>query len=112
VLIYRFEAPLIFANAEVFVDGVLAAVEQAEPPPKAVILDFAAVPDIDSTGDTELQELTRMLEQRGVQLVLARATGTTRELMRIDGVIAAVGQERVFPTVRAAVDSLTPASQP
>lgn len=107
VLIYRFEAPLIFANAEVFVDGVLAAVEQAEPTPKAVVLDFATVPDTDSTGDTELKELTRTLEQRGVQLVLARATATTRELMRIDGVIAAVGEERVFPTVRAAVDAVT-----
>jgi hypothetical protein len=47
-----------------------------------------------------------------VQLVLARATGTTRELMRVDGVIAAAGGERVFPTVRAAVDAVAPASQP
>ena len=50
LLIHRFEAPLVFANAEVFTDDVLAAVAAADPAPRAVILDFAAVPDVDSTG--------------------------------------------------------------
>ena len=85
---------------------MLAAVDEADPTPRAVILDLAAVPDIDSTGDAALADLVHTLEQRSLQVSLARAMGTTRGLMRIDGVVAAVGEERIFPTVRAAVDAL------
>ena len=43
VLIHRFEAALIFANADIFQDDLLARVRAAEPSPKTVILDFEAV---------------------------------------------------------------------
>ena len=41
----------------------------------------------------------------GSRVLLARAMGTTRGLMRIDGVVAAVGEAHIFPTVRDAVDA-------
>lgn len=106
VLIHRFEAPLIFANAEVFTDDVLAKVTAADPPPATVILDFAAVSDVDSTGDAALADLKRTLGERGVQLLLARTTATLRRLMRADGTVAAIGSDNVFPTVRDAVAAL------
>jgi SulP family sulfate permease len=106
ILIHRFEAPLIFANAEVFTDDVLAAVATAEPAPRTVILDFAAVPDVDSTGDLALAELRGILDSGGVRLLLARATGSVRGMMRSDGVVDALGPESVFPTVRDAVAAL------
>jgi SulP family sulfate permease len=106
VLVHRFEAPLVFANAEVFSDDVLAKVAACDPAPEVVILDFAAVADVDSTGDTALAELKRTLNDRGVRLVVARATGTVRELMRADGVVEELGPENVFPTVRDAANAV------
>jgi high affinity sulfate transporter 1 len=106
VVIQRFEAPLVFANAEIFTELVLAAVAAADPPPRAVVLDFAAVPEVDSTGDAALADLVRTLERRDLQVALARAVGSPRGLMRIDGVAAALGEGRIFPSVRDAVAAL------
>jgi SulP family sulfate permease len=106
VLIQRFEAPLVFANAEIFTELVLAAVAAADPPPRAVILDFAAVPEVDSTGDAALADLVRTLDRRDVQVALARAMGSPRGLMQIDGVAAALAEGRIVPTVRDAVAAL------
>jgi MFS superfamily sulfate permease-like transporter len=107
VLIHRFEAPLVFANAEVFADDVLAKVAAADPPPRTVILDFAAVSDVDSTGDAALEELKRTLEGRGIRVLLARTTGSVRGLMQSDGAVDALGPDAVFGTVRDAAASST-----
>ena len=57
VLIHRFEAELIFANADIFQDDLLARVREAEPPPRAVVLDFEAVSQIDVTGAQTLRSV-------------------------------------------------------
>ena len=106
VLIHRFEAPLVFANAEVFTDDVLARVTAADPSLTTVILDFAAVPEVDSTGDAALSDLRKTLAARGVRLLLARATGSVRGDMRADGVVQALDPDCVFATVRDAVATL------
>jgi SulP family sulfate permease len=106
VLVHRFGAPLILANAEIYADLVLEAVAAADPPPRAVVLDLISAPDVDSKGDAELAELLGTLESRGIELAVARATGSLRERLRADEVVSVVGPERIFPTVRDAVAAL------
>ena len=106
-LIYRFESPLVFANAEIFSDGVLGAVAEADPAPEAVILDFESVPDIDSTGDDALIELQGTLQDQHIRLLVVRAMSDVRELMSRDGAMDAIGADNVYPTVREAVASLS-----
>ena len=106
-LIYRFESPLVFANAEIFSDGVLGAVAEADPAPEAVILDFESVPDIDSTGDDALVELQGTLQDQHIRLLVVRAMSDVRELMSRDGAMDAIGADNVYPTVREAVTSLS-----
>ena len=106
-LIYRFESPLVFANAEIFRDGVLGAVAEADPAPEAVILDFESVPDIDSTGDDALIELQGTLQDQHIRLLVVRAMSDVRELMSRDGAMDAIGADNVYPTVREAVTSLS-----
>jgi MFS superfamily sulfate permease-like transporter len=72
----------------------------------AVILDFEAVSDVDSTGDAALADLKRTLAERDVGLLVARAPGPVRELMRVDGVEQALGTESIFPTVNDAVTTV------
>jgi sulfate permease, SulP family len=86
---------------------VLAAVAGAHPAPRTVILDFAAVSDVDSTGDLALAELRRTLDTGGVRLVVARATGSVRGAMRSDGVVDALGPDSVFRTVHDAVAAVS-----
>jgi len=107
VLIQRFEAPLIFANAEVFGDGVLEAVTEAVPSPSVVILDFEAVSYVDSTGSAALAALKDTLDDRGVVLAVARAMGAARDLLRRDGIVAALGEDHFFATVSDAVVALS-----
>src|SRR3954453_5762874 len=57
VLIYRFEAELIFANADLFHDDVLARVRAADPQPGTVVLDFEAVSQVDVTGAQTLNSV-------------------------------------------------------
>jgi sulfate permease, SulP family len=106
VLIYRFEASIVFANAELFGDSVLEAVATADPPPRAVVLDFEAVPELDSTGEAALADLERTLEDRGIHVVIARPAGGTREWLQTDGIAAG----SLYPTVEAAVAAVASAS--
>jgi SulP family sulfate permease len=84
-------------------DGVLERVAAADPPPRAAILDFGPVFDVDSTGSAALADLKRTLDDRGVELYVVRATASVRELMRRDGVVAAIGEDRLLQTMRDAV---------
>ena len=71
VLIHRFEAELIFANADLFHDDLLARVRAAEPPPGTVILDFEAVSQVDVTGEQSLQSVHETLDLLGIRLIVA-----------------------------------------
>jgi sulfate permease, SulP family len=101
-LIYRFEAPLIFANTEVFVDGLRERFEAADPEPETLILDFAAIGEIDTTGAEGLRELRSGLGPN-VQVLLARVDGYVLDFLRREGVLAVIGEDNVFRTLREAV---------
>ena len=76
VLIHRFEAELIFANADLFQDDLLARVRAAEPPPDTVVLDFEAVSQVDVTGAQTLRSVHDTLDALGIRLIVARAKST------------------------------------
>ena len=99
VLIHRFEAELIFANADTFQDDLLARVRAADPPPHAVILDFEAVNQVDVTGAQTLQSVHDTLTARGIRLIIARAKSSVREELRRNGIIDLLGEENLVPTV-------------
>src|SRR3954452_1500865 len=81
VLIYRFEAELIFANADLFHDDLLARVRAAEAPPHTVVLDFEAVSQVDVTGQQSLRSVHDTLELLGIRLIVARAKGRVRDAL-------------------------------
>ena len=67
------------------------------------ILCFEAIADIDTTGDDALRQLHGELLAAGIVLLLARVNGAVRDFMRRDGVLAVVGEERVFARIQDAV---------
>ena len=106
VLIHRFEAELIFANADLFQDDLLARVRAAEPTPGAVILDFEAVSQVDVTGEEALRSVHDTLDGLGIQLFVARAKSRVRDALRRGGTLDVLGEESLVPVIASALDAI------
>jgi SulP family sulfate permease len=105
LVVYRFDGPLFFANAQLLADDVLAAVvEGAAPEPvRWVVIDAETIGDVDSTGAGTLADLADALQGRGITLALARVKSAVAEYLARAGVMDKVGAERVFLEVDDAV---------
>jgi MFS superfamily sulfate permease-like transporter len=105
VVVYRLDDRLFFANARYFKGRVREAIRAAPAPVTWLVFDAEAVTLADSTGLEALTDLTRGLRRDGITLVLARLRTRMLEHLEAAGVLDAIGRERVFPSVRAAVDA-------
>lgn len=105
LLIYRVDGPLFFANARLVRDRVREIMEAMEDPVRLVVLDAGAVFDIDFTAAQSLRRLHRELESRGSDLAIAEPHEPIRKVLRRSGLLKAIGEENVFPTVGAAIDA-------
>jgi SulP family sulfate permease len=103
LIVYRFDAPLVFANAAFFTERLEALIANAGAGLKCVILDAEAISDFDSTAAEALETLDADLERLGVDLWIARANGPLRELLLVTGLIKRFGKENIYPSVRGAV---------
>ncbi len=80
-LIFRFDAPLHFANAEYFRDEVFKTI-QKHPEAKSLILDLNGVNEADSTGVDELFEVIENAEAQGVHVYLTEVKAPVRDLIK------------------------------
>ena len=102
LIVYRFDAPLVFANAAFFTERLAALVANAGPGLKCVILDAEPISDFDSTAAEALENLDADLEQH-YNLSIARANGPLRELFARDGTDETAGRRAHLSVVRATV---------
>lgn len=103
LLLYRFDAPLFFANAEVFRRDLLDRVARAGPDLKRVIVTAEPVTDIDATADQALLALRDELSERGIELGFAELKGVVRDQLHRSGTYDALGPANFHPTVGRAV---------
>ncbi|HEY5247384.1 MAG TPA: SulP family inorganic anion transporter, partial [Dermatophilaceae bacterium] len=114
--IFRFDAPLIFANARTFRDEV-RALAKASPPPAWIVVAAEPVTDVDTTACDMLEDLVTALDRQGVRLVFAEMKGPVKEKTRQFGLRTSIPDDRFFPTLESAVEawqaqaSLPPRSQ-
>jgi len=104
LLVYRYDSPLFFANAEDFRSRALAAVGEATAPVRWFVLNAEAIVEVDLTAVDALEALRQALEARGVCFGLARVKHEVREELEAAGFIERVGAERVFATLPTAVE--------
>ena len=102
LLVYRFDAPPYFVNAEYLRQRVLELVDASEDV-RWLVLNAEAWTYLDATAIDVVTHLQVELEQRGIALSFARLKGRQREIFEETGLTARIGPERFFPTVRAAV---------
>jgi len=103
MVLYRFDGPLFFANADVFRDDVTVAVAAAEPPARWVVLDMEGIADTDSTATQMVVELLGDLAGRGVTVAFARLKSPVAAYLDRAGIGAAADPGRVFLEVDDAV---------
>ena len=102
LVIYRFDAPLFFANATTFRDEVrrLAA---AEPAPRWIVIAAEPVTDVDTTASDMLEDLDEALNAQGISLVFAELKDPVRRKIERYGLTRTIDPGHFFPTIGAAV---------
>ena len=104
LVVYRFSAPLYYANAEHFTEELLAF-GTSDQPPEWVCVYAAAIPDIDMSGAESLRSIVANLAANGVTLVFAEVMEDVQaELDRYE-LTDVIGAEHIFPTVGAAEEA-------
>jgi MFS superfamily sulfate permease-like transporter len=112
LVVYRYDAPLFFANAENFRDRVLHAVAEEADPVEWVLLNMEANVEIDLTAVDMLEDLRTELVARGIVLVLARVKQDLAVYLERTGFLARIGAEHVFPTLPTALDGFRSRKDP
>ncbi len=102
LLVYRFDAPPFFVNAEYLRQRVLELVAVSEDV-RWLVLNAEAWTYLDATAIDVLAQLHGELEERGIALVFARLKGRQREIFEETDLTTRIGPDRFFPTVTAAV---------
>lgn len=106
LMVFRYDSPLFFANADNFRVRVLDAVQDTVGsglPVRVVLLNCEANVDVDSTAVEALESLVRELKGRGIEVNLARVHVELAELLDRAGILDLIGRENVYPTLPTAV---------
>jgi MFS superfamily sulfate permease-like transporter len=105
LIVYRFDASLLFFNAQRFEDRARALVAAADVKPEWFLFDAEAVPMVDITGAEALESLRREFAGQGIVLAIARAKPPFRAMLERSGLIGRIGREYLFPSVRTGVQA-------
>jgi high affinity sulfate transporter 1 len=112
LVVYRYDAPLCFANAEDFRDRALAALDAATAPVRWLVLNTEAIVEIDITAADAVHTLCDELDTRGVVLALARVKQDLLHDLRHSGLADRIGTNRIFPTLPTAVAAFKEEQRP
>ena len=102
LVIYRFDAPLFFANAKTFRDEVRRLAKSA-PKPTWIVIAAEPVTDVDTTASDVLEELDEALNADGISLVFAELKDPVRRKIERYGLTRTIDPRHFFPTVESAV---------
>jgi MFS superfamily sulfate permease-like transporter len=103
LILYRFDAPLFFANATIFRERLLATVRGSAVPVKMVVVAAEPITDLDSTAADMLADLDHDLEAQGIELAFAEMKDPVKDRLRRFGLVERIGHERFYPTIGVAV---------
>jgi uncharacterized membrane protein YidH (DUF202 family)/anti-anti-sigma regulatory factor len=103
MLIYRFDAPIIFPNAGYFAAEVRRRIEEATEPVRQVLIAAQQINQIDSTGADQLARLAAELEAKGIMVSFAEAKSALREVIRRTGLECQVSAEHFHESIEDGV---------
>lgn len=104
LVLFRWDAPLFFANAELFRECLLEAIEESPTPVRRVVVTAEPVTSIDVTSADMLGELCKTLRARGIELHFAEMKDPVKDKFKRFGLLEVFGDNVFQPTVGAGVD--------
>jgi high affinity sulfate transporter 1 len=111
LVLFRFDAPLFFANADAFRESVLEAVGQAESPVRRVVIAAEPITDVDTTAADMLTELLDHLDKRNIGLSLAELKGPVKDAVERYGLDQRLADPAFPSTIGEAVHAYLEAFQ-
>jgi high affinity sulfate transporter 1 len=99
LVIFRFDAPVFYANASRFSDDVKSLVDGASPPVRWLVLDCSAFSDVDYSAGLEFKDLISYVHQHGARFGLVLADPAVLATLRVYGVLDEIPDDRVFDTL-------------
>jgi MFS superfamily sulfate permease-like transporter len=104
VVVYRWEAPLFFANAGSFREQIRKIVREHEP--RWVVLQCEAITDVDVTAAEMLEQLDNELNAEGTHLAFAEMRERLQELTLRYGLLETLDRDHFYPTLDAALEEI------
>ena len=105
LVLFRWDAPLFFANAEFFRERVLDATARSPTPVRWLVVAAEPVTSVDVTAADALAELDKTLEAAGIDLRFAELKDPVKDKLKRFGLFAEIGEDSFFPTISEAVSS-------
>jgi high affinity sulfate transporter 1 len=105
LVLFRWDAPLFFANCESFHERVLEAVAQSPTPARRIIVSAEPVTSVDVTSADMLVELVRNLSESRVELRFAEMKDPVKDKLKRFELLERLGSASFYPTLGAAVDA-------
>jgi high affinity sulfate transporter 1 len=105
LVLFRWDAPLFFANAEFFRERILDAVARSPTPVRWLVVAAEPVTSVDVTAADALAELDKALEANGIDLRFAELKDPVKDKMKRFGLFTNFGEDSFFPTIGTAVSS-------
>jgi MFS superfamily sulfate permease-like transporter len=102
LVVFRFDAPLFFANARTFREQIRKLAAE-EPPPTWILVAAEPITDVDTTAADMLEELDEALNSRGISLVFAEMKDPVRRKIERYQLTRTIDPEHFFPTLDAAI---------
>ena len=103
LVLFRWDAPLFFANAEFFKERILDAVTKSPSPVRWVVVAAEPVTSVDVTAADTLSDLAKTLLNAGIELHFAELKDPVKDKLKRFGLFAIFGEDKFFPTIGAAV---------
>jgi MFS superfamily sulfate permease-like transporter len=103
LILFRWDAPLFFANAELFKARVLEAAGKSPTPVRRVIVAAEPVTSVDVTAADTLEELVQTLQAAEIELYFAELKDPVKDKLKRFGLFAQIGEGAFYPTIDAAV---------
>jgi high affinity sulfate transporter 1 len=103
LVLFRWDAPLFFANAEFFKERVLDAVATSPTPVRWLVVAAEPVTSVDVTACDVVAELDRALHAQGIEFCFAELKDPVKDKLKRFGLFAQVGEHHFFPTIGVAV---------
>ncbi len=105
LVLFRWDAPLFFANGELFKQRVLDAAASAPATARWIVVTAEPVTSVDVTAADVLAELHAALNKSGIELCFAEIKDPVKDKLKRFGLFTQIGEHRFFPTIAAAVES-------